>query len=391
MDTSEKRFEYDIEQHLLSNGYQQFNGQTKDGTWVHNRTHDLDKCMYMDVLCEFIEKTQPKAWERYVKFYKDNAKEKLYTRLEHCIAEQGLIHVLRDGIDDIGIHINVCYFKPESGLNDTTNALYEQNILGCTRQFRYSRNNTDTIDMVLSVNGIPVVALELKNQLKGQDVCDAKRQYKEDRSSKEFAFRLNHRFLVYFAVDLNEVLMTTQLKDANTSFVPFNMGSNGAGVNGGAGNPVNEDGYATSYLWEKVLQKDSLMNLIKRFISFVIEKEEIIENGVTKTIKTPKLIFPRYHQFDVVNKIIDDVKKKGAGINYLIEHSAGSGKSNSIAWIAYRLASLHNDRDESVFNSVIVVTNRIVLDSQLQNTINSFEHKAGLLECIDEKKHSSDM
>ena len=357
MDTSEKRFERDIESFLISEkgGYQQFVGQDADGNWVHNRQHDVARCIYMDVLCEFIANTQPKEWAKYVKYYGDKAPDKLYTRLEQTISNQGLIYVFRNGITDMGVKLKVCYFKPES------------------------------------VNGIPVVAIELKNQFKGQDVWCAMKQFKKDRSSKEFAFRLDHRFLVYFAVDLNEAWMTTQLKDDATYFMPFNMGSNGAGVTGGAGNPNNENGYDTYYIWEEVLQRDSLLDILHRFISHVKEKEEVTKNGVTKTVTKEKLIFPRYHQYDVVRKVIADVREKGAGTNYLIEHSAGSGKSNSIAWIAYRLASLHNDKDESVFDSVIVVTNRVVLDSQLQDTINSFEHVPGLLECIDDKKHSRDL
>lgn len=390
MDKSEKRFERDIEAFLISpqGGYVQFNGQDADGNWVHSRQHDVEKCIYMDVLCEFIAKTQPKEWAKYTRYYGDKAAEKLYHRLETTITNQGLLHVLRNGIEDMGCKLRVCYFKPESRLNPEAMERYEANILGCTRQFRYSTGNTNTIDMVLSVNGIPVVALELKNQLTGQDCACAINQYKNDRSSKEFAFRPNHRFLVYFAVDLYEVWMTTRLEDGNTRFMPFNQGSNGAGVSGGAGNPANPNGYVTSYLWEEVLQRDSLLDLIQRFISNVKEKETEEKNGVVKTITKEKMLFPRYHQYDVVRKVLADVKQNGPGKNYLIQHSAGSGKSNSIAWIAYRLASVHDDNDNSIFDSVIVVTNRVVLDSQLQDTINSFEHQAGLVEAIDDKKNS---
>lgn len=390
MDKSEKRFERDIETFLISpeGGYVQFVGQDADGNWVHNRQHDVAKCIYMDVLCEFIEKTQPKEWAKYVKYYGANSADKLYHRLEQSITEQGLLFVLRNGIEDMGCKLKLCYFKPESDLNPIATERYEANILGCTRQFRYSTDNTNTIDMVLSVNGIPIVALELKNQLTGQDYWCAIKQYKDDRSSKEFAFRPNHRFLVYFAVDLFEAWMTTQLADGATRFLPFNQGSNGAGVTGGAGNPMNEKGYATSYLWEEVLQRDSLLDLIHRFISEVKEKEEVVKNGVSKTITKKKMIFPRYHQYDVVKKVLADVKQHGAGTNYLIQHSAGSGKSNSIAWIAYRLAAVHDADDNSIFDSVIVVTNRVVLDGQLQDTINSFDHQAGLVEAIGEKKNS---
>ena len=374
MDIKEKRFEQDIETFFLS----------EQGGYVPLKSSrfDPDKCICMDVLCGFIEKTQPKAWEKYVKYYGDNASEKLYHRLEKCINEQGLIYVLRHGIEDLGIKLKVCFFKPETSLNALNVENYEANVLGCTRQFRYSPNNTNTIDMVLSVNGIPVVALELKDQLTGQDYQCAINQYKNDRSSKEFCFRRDHRFLVYFAVDLYEAWMTTELKDGDTYFMPFNQGSNGAGVNGGAGNPQNPNGYATHYLWEEVLQKDSLMDILHRFVSHVKEKDE--DTGKIKE----KMLFPRYHQFDVVRKVLADVRENGAGKNYLIQHSAGSGKSNSIAWIAYRLASVHTANDEPVFDSVIVVTNRIVLDGQLQDTINSFEHKPGLVEAIDDKKNS---
>lgn len=390
MDKSEKRFERDIESFLVSpeGGYTQFCGQDADGNWVHLRQHDVGKCIYMDVLCEFIAKTQPKEWAKYLKYYGAAATDKLYHRLETTIANQGLLHVLRNGIEDMGCRLKVCFFKPESGLNPLAAERYGANVLGCTRQFRYSTANTNTIDMALSVNGIPVAALELKNQLTGQDCVSAINQYKHDRSSKEFAFRPNHRFLVYFAVDLHEAWMTTRLADGGTRFMPFNQGSNGAGVTGGAGNPPNPNGYATAYLWEEVLQRDSLLDLIHRFISVVKEKEEVVKNGAGKTVTREKTIFPRYHQYDVVRKLIADVRRNGVGNNYLIQHSAGSGKSNSIAWIAYRLASVHDAENNGLFDSVIVATNRVVLDSQLQDTINSFEHQAGLVEAIDDKKNS---
>ena len=390
MDTSEKRFESDIESFLISDagGYEQFSYLNPDGHRIHKYVYDKEKAIYPEVLINFIAKSQPKAWARYQKYYGGDAPEKLYRRLENSINENGLVHVLKYGIEDMGIKLKVCYFKPESSLNEEQNELYKMNVLGCTRQFAYSPNNRNTIDMVLSLNGIPVAALELKNQFMGQDVECAIEQYKTDRGPKEFCFRLNHRFLVYFAVDLYEVYMTTQLAGGATRFFPFNQGSNGAGVKGGKGNPVNPDGYATSYLWEKVLQRDSLLDLINKFICFVTEKEEVERNGQIRYVEKQKLIFPRYHQYDVVNKVVADVKENGAGKSYLIEHSAGSGKSNSIAWIAYRLASLHNENSEAVFDSVIVVTNRVVLDSQLQDTITSFDHTPGLVEAIDEKKHA---
>lgn len=390
MDQSEKRFEQDIESFLISEqgGYEQFSYVNADGHRVQKYAYDRERGIYLDVLVNFIKQTQPKQWARYVKYYGDDAPDKLYRRLEDCITENGLVYVLKHGIKDMGIDLKVCYFKPESDLNETLNELYKSNVLGVTRQFAYSPKNNNTIDMVLTINGIPVVALELKNQYKGQDVDDAIKQFKNDRDPKEFCFRFNHRFLVYFAVDLYEAYMTTHLQGGDTRFMPFNQGSNGAGNKGGKGNPVNPEGYSTSYLWEEVLQRDSLLNLVHRFISHVKEREEVTNGATTRTVTKEKLIFPRYHQYDVVNKIVDDVKEKGVGESYLIEHSAGSGKSNSIAWIAYRLASLHNEDNESIFDTVIVVTNRVVLDSQLQDTINSFDHTPGLVEAIDDKKRS---
>ncbi len=390
MDTSEKRFEQDIESFLISEGggYEQFSYTNPDGHRIHKYVYDKDKGIYSEVLINFIIDTQPKEWARYVRYYGDDAPEKLYRRLEDSIAEHGLIYVLKHGINDMGINLKLCYFKPESELNESQNTLYKKNFLGVDRQFAYSKRNTNTIDMVLSINGIPIVALELKDQYKGQNVKCAIEQFKNDRDPKEFCFRFNHRFLVYFAVDLYEAYMTTWLQGSSTYFMPFNQGSNGAGNTGGKGNPANPNGYSTSYLWEEVLQRDSLLDLIHRFISYVKEKEEVVNNGSTRIVEKEKLIFPRYHQYDVVKKVISDVKKNGVGKSYLIEHSAGSGKSNSIAWIAYRLASLHNDNNDSVFDTVIVVTNRVVLDSQLQDTINSFDHTPGLVEAIDDKKRS---
>lgn len=364
MQDNEKRFEEDIESHLLNNEYRKL---TMQG-------YDVSKGIYIDILVEFIKNTQNKSWERYEKYYGDDAPNKLYRRLEDSINHHGLLHVLRNGIKDMGIDLYVCFFKSETELNPLLVERYENNILGVTRQFAYSPINNNTIDMVLSINGIPFVAIELKNQLKGQDYKNAMHQWRYHRDSKEFIFRFNHRILVYFAVDLYETWMTTELKGSQTVFLPFNQGSNGAGVSGGSGNPQNQEGYTTSYLWEDVLSKDSIIDILHRFISNPKDSKFII--------------FPRYHQYDVVKKVLSDVKEQGVGQKYLIEHSAGSGKSNSIAWIAYRLASAHDTNDEPIFNSVIIVTDRVVLDSQLQDTINGFEHKAGLVEAIDDKKRS---
>lgn len=374
MDTSEKRFEQDIETYFLNHGFRK----------VLPSTYDKEKMLFSDVIEEFVSTTQPKAWARYTKLYGASAVDKLTRRVNTAISESNVLDVLKKGIKDMGIEIKLCYFKPSSNLNLDLVKLYEGNICGITRQFPYSKNNNNTIDTVLSINGIPLFAFELKDQLKGQDINNAMRQWKEDRDPKEPIFKFGQRFLCYFAIDLYDAFMTTELKGEYTKFLPFNQGSNGAGNPGGKGNPKNDEGYPTSYIWERVFSVDSMIDLIAKFITITEEKEE--KNG--KSYITKKIIFPRYHQYDVVKKILADVKEKGAGVNYLIEHSAGSGKSNSIAWIAYRLASAFDKDDKYIFDSVIIVTNRIVLDSQLQDTINSFDHKAGLVECITQKKGS---
>ena len=376
MDYKEKRFEEDIESFLLNNG----------GYVTGNMmSYDAEKAIDMETLITFIKASQPKQWERYLRNYKDDAENKLYRRLNEEIENNGLIHVLRNGINDRGVKINIAYFKPESSLNPDTIKVYNDNILTCTRQFAYS------IDMVLSLNGIPLVALELKNQITGQSVENAKTQYMYDRNPKELVFQFNKRILVYFAVDLYEVWMTTKLDGKNTFFLPFNQGSNGAGNVGGAGNPENKDGYATSYLWEEVLVKDKLIDIIQRYIHLEVNNKTIIKNGKEKRETTKKIIFPRYHQLDVVTKLIEDVRVNGSGENYLIQHSAGSGKSNSIAWLAYRLSSIHQSDNTPIFTSVIVVVDRTVLDRQLQDTISSFDHQDGLVVAIGEGKTSKDL
>ncbi len=372
LEDNELRFEQDIETSLLNQGYRK----------ILPTEYDLEKNLFFDVLIEFIETTQSREWSKYQKLYGTASKDKLYRRLNNEIINRGIIDVLKNGITDLGVKLKLCYYKPSNMLNDNLVDLYNKNILGVTRQFKYSLLNDNKIDMVLSINGIPIFAIELKDNLKGQTYENAIKQWIEDRDSKEIVFRFNSRILAYFSVDLYDVYMATKI-DRYDDFMPFNQGSNGAGNPGGKGNPANPDGYTTSYLWEKIFTKDSFLDLINKFITITtVSKKTITPKGEKKTITSKKIIFPRFHQYDVVHKIAIDVKKNGVGTNYLINHSAGSGKSNSIAWLAYRLASLFDDNDNPIFDSIIVVTNRIVLDNQLQKTIESFEHKAGLVVSI---------
>lgn len=380
MQTKEKNFEQDIETYLLNEG-----GYIKG----NQSTYDKKRAIDMPVLLQFIQATQPKVWQRYVNLYGDKSSDQLYKVFQSDVAQYGLVHVLRNGIKDRGVAIKFCYFKPSSNLNQDLVDRYNANILQCTRQFAYSTDNHNTIDIVLSVNGIPVVALELKNQLTGQSVDNGKRQWMYDRDPKELIFNFNTRILAYFAVDLYEVAMATQLRGKETRFLPFNQGSNGAGNIGDGGNPENPDGYATSYLWERVLNREMLLSLLQRYISKITEEKIVLLKGKKEKKKKTYLIFPRYHQLDVVEKLVADTRATTEGKNYLLQHSAGSGKSNSIAWLCYRLASLHNDQDREMFQTVFVVTDRRVLNQQLQATILGFEHLEGQIETITDKDNST--
>lgn len=372
MNIKEKQYEEDIEHYMLNeNGYIKGN----------QKTYDREKAIDLPKLITFIKATQPKQWQRYERNYGADSENKLYKRFQESVSNHGLVYVLRHGIEDRGAKIKFVAFKAETDLNQKIIDDYNANILECTRQFKYSIDNENSIDMVVSINGIPIIAIELKNQFTGQDINNAKRQFMEDRDPRELCFNFDSRFLVYFAVDLNEISMTTELKKEKTFFLPFNQGSNGSGNVGGKGNPATENGYATDYLWKNILRKDVLLEILQRYIH--ISKETKFDPVTEKKKTTKKLIFPRYHQLDVVTRLIKNVKSNGAGHNYLIQHSAGSGKSNSIAWLAYGLANLHNKDNEKIFNSVIVVTDRTVLDSQLQDTIYSFDHTKGVVEKID--------
>ncbi len=364
MITTEKRFESDIHTAMLAGGYTR-----------NNDTYDAKNALYLDTLVRFVQATQPKSWQRFE--MQSGTPEKFARAFQTAVDMDGLLSVMRNGFKHRGIPFRVCYFKPESGLNQAAIDNYNANEITVNRQWYYSANNKNSVDMVIAVNGIPVFAFELKNQYTGQDIENAKRQWMYDRDPRENCFRFNNRVLAFFCVDQLEACMTTKLAGKNTIFLPFNQGSNGAGNDGGKGNPPNPNGYPTAYLWENVFSRDSMMDILQKFMSYRADKK--------------MLLFPRYHQLDVVRSLIRHVRQFGAGHNYLIQHSAGSGKSNSIAWTAYRLAALFNDEDKPVFSSVIIVTDRRVLDAQLQETISGFDHKLGAIETIDEKKTSKNL
>ncbi|WP_294521509.1 type I restriction endonuclease subunit R [uncultured Anaerovibrio sp.] len=386
MAEDEKQFEANIEAFLISPE----GGYTKaDDTGYRN---SIDMALDIETLVSFVKATQPIMWQRFERQCNFDVNQKFYKCFEDAVLEDGLINVLRHGFKHRGMDFKVCYFKPESTLNETAVKHYQQNICQCIRQWHYSAQNKNSVDMMLALNGIPVIAIELKNQLTGQSIDNGKTQWMYDRDYHEPAFRLNHRILAFFAVDLYEAAMATKLDGANTFFLPFNQGSNGAGNDGGAGNPQTDNNdYVTAYVWKNVLQKDSMMDILQKFISYQVTQEKTKKNGKVVNATKKKLIFPRFHQLDVVRKLIAHVLQHGTGNNYLIQHSAGSGKSNSIAWTAYRLASLHNADNQPIFTSVVIVTDRRNLDAQLQDTVTSFDHTLGSVETIGEKKTSQDL
>lgn len=362
---TEQTFESAIENELLTNG-----GYVKGNADNFSREAALDQ----DTVIQFLKDSQPKEWKRLQEIHGADIEYKLITRLVRELDQRGSLDVIRHGFTDYGVHFDMAYFKPESGLNPDSQALYDANILSVYRQVHYSLKSENSLDLVLGINGIPVATAELKNPFTGQTVEHAKAQYMRDRDPTEPIFRFKKRALVHFAVDPDEVYMTTRLNGEKTFFLPFNKGHND-----GKGNPPNPNGYRTEYLWKEIWAKDSWLDIIGKYLH--LQTDEIKTEG--KIHKKETMIFPRYHQLDCVRKLARDAKVNGVGKNYLIQHSAGSGKSNSIAWLAYRLSSLHDAADVRVFDSVIVITDRRVLDSQLQNTIYQFEHKAGVVKKID--------
>lgn len=363
--TKERDFEDAIEEGLLARGF------------VKGDPDRFDRARALDVtaLFGFLEATQGKPLARLKEIHGDAYQEKILDRLCDLLGKDGMLSVLRRGVDDHGQHLALAFFQPVSGMNPETRALYDQNVLTLTRQVHYSVKNENSIDLLLSVNGLPVVTIELKNQFTHQTTDHAKRQYQHDRDPNEPLFLFKTRALVHFAVDTDDVVMTTKLAGNRTTWLPFNKG-----YENGAGNPPNPDGYRTSYLWEDILTRDSLMDLLAHYLH--LETTSITSEG--KTYVREALLFPRYHQLDVVRKLHAAVLKDGVGTKYLIQHSAGSGKSNSIAWLAYRLSTLHDQHDQPAFDTVVVISDRKVIDRQLQDTIYQFEHKHGVVQKIDQ-------
>jgi type I restriction enzyme R subunit len=366
--TSEAAFETAIEAVLLADGYQA----------LLSSAFDRERAIFPEVALAFIRDTQQKTWKKLQALHGGQTDERILEALCKWLDTHGVLATLRHGFKCFGKTLRIAFFRPAHGLNPELETRYRANRLGLTRQLRFSPKNEKSLDVVLSVNGIPVVTLELKNPLSGQTAANAIHQYRHDRDPRELIFRFTKRTLVHFAVDTEETHMTTRLAGTSSHFLPFNRGNQG-----GAGNEPDPAGrnYKTAYLWEEVLQRDSLLDLLARFLHLDLQ-EKISEEG--KKVRKETMIFPRYHQLQAVRQMIAAAGAEGVGHNYLVEHSAGSGKSNTIGWLAHRLSSLHNKNDERIFDSVVVITDRVVLDRQLQNTIYQFDHRQGVVQKIDE-------
>jgi type I restriction enzyme R subunit len=365
---SEAAFETVIEAHLLANGYVAVD---RDG-------FDRERAIFPETVLTFIRETQPKEWARLEALHGANTGEQILGDLCKWMDANGALATLRHGFKCYGRTLHVAFFKAAHELNPELEARYAANRLGLTRQLRFSPRAEKSLDVTLSLNGIPVATVELKNPLTGQTVDNACGQYRHDRDPREPIFEFKRRTLVHFAVDTEAVLMTTRLAGMATHFLPFNRG-----CDGGAGNPPDPEGrtYRTAYLWEEILRRDSFLDLLARFVHLQIEEKR---DDQWRKVKTETMVFPRYHQLQAVRTLVDAARREGVGHNYLVEHSAGSGKSNTIGWLAHRLASLHDAANQRVFDSVIVVTDRVVLDQQLQDTIYQFEHKRGVVQKIEE-------
>lgn len=363
-------FENDIETDLIEHGGY-VRGKPED--------YDAENALFPKDIISFIQQTQPKLWQRLVDLNNDKAPAALINNLAKELETKGILAVLREGFKCFGKTVRLAYFAPNTGLDPAATERYADNHLTIIRQVNTKSGAIP--DIVLAVNGLPIATLELKNTMSAThwNVEHAKNQYRFERDPKELLFAFKQRCLVHFAVDTELVYMTTKLEGKETLFLPFNKGDNYA-----AGNPAVAGDVRTGYLWHEVLQRDSLLDILARFIHLDIEEKTVVtDKGLKRHVKE-SIIFPRYHQLDVVRKLIYHTKANGSGHNYLIQHSAGSGKSNSIAWLAHRLSSLHGANDEKIFHSVVVITDRRVLDKQLQDTIFQFEHKLGVVQKIDE-------
>ncbi len=364
---TEQNFEDHIEQHLNRSGYQS----------RQSAIYDKFFCLISDEVLQFIQETQPNEYQRLERQYGADTPIKLLDRVSKQIASRGVLDVLRKGVKDRGCEFKLTYFRPSSGMNPDHQRLYAQNRFSLIRQLHYSQRDEKSLDMTLFLNGLPLITMELKNSLTGQVVTDAEKQYRTDRDPREPLFQFK-RCLVHFAVGNEKVSMTTHLQGGGTRFFPFNKDIE---------NPVNPEGHKTAYLWEDILRSHNLMELINNFIheQETIEKVYDPKIDAVKDEKHRVLVFPRYHQLDVIRKLEAAIVAEDVGHTYLIQHTTGSGKSNSIAWLAHLLTHLYRSLTDTnrIFDSVIVVTDRRLLDKQLQDTIKQVAQVEGVVHAVE--------
>lgn len=376
---SEKDFQRFILDRLNENGYEVQPSAGYDRLFAVNREN----------LFRFLRTTQPEKMEALTKIYKKDVEDTIVAAINTEETKKGgsRLEVLKHGVTMASnITLDLLYAKPATTFNKQQNILYGQNIFSVSEEVWAS--DKERIDLVIFLNGLAIMSFELKANTAGQSYEDAIWQFRTERSPKTRLFRFKAGTLVNFAMDLEQVYMTTRLDEAATFFLPFNMG-NGEGIDTGAGNPVHEDKYSVHYMWDDILRKDSVLEIITKFM-FIETKEKTDEKTGKKKI-TETVIFPRYHQLDVVRKILDDVKINRTAQNYLLQHSAGSGKTNEIAWLAHRLASLHDEDNRIIFDNIIICTDRVVVDRQLQKAVQTLEHKSGFIKVMDDKCSSSDL
>ena len=363
---------------------QQNNGYVIRKNKDYDRLHAMDR----EMLFQFLNDTQPDEMDALKKIYKHDLEETIvnYINMECTKSRSNLLEVLKHGIEISNVHIDLMYTKPATDFNKELLHKYEKNIFSVTEEIQAS--DKERVDLVIFLNGLAIMTFELKCNMAGQSYEDAIYQYRTDRDPKTRLFLFKAGALVHFAMDLEQVYMTTKLEKDATFFLPFNMG-NGEGVNAGGGNPTYKDRYSVDYMWKDILTKDSILELLSKFM-FLEVKEKKDEITGKKSIKE-KIIFPRFHQRDVIHQVLKEVYETGTTQNYLIQHSAGSGKTNSIAWLAYRLSSLHDANNKIIFDNILIVTDRVVVDRQLQSAIMGMEHKSGLIKVMDDKCNSSDL
>ena len=376
---------YDYQQEIIEH-------LVEENGYVERDHSNFDKKFAMDpeLLFQFLKVTQPEKLEELTKQFKEDTEETIINTINKFILSKkgSLLSALKHGVDVNNQHLTLLYGKPATDFNPELSKLYSENIFSVMQEVYADKENKERIDLVIFINGFAIISFELKSNSQGQNYEDAIRQYRTTRNPKDRLFLFKAGCLVNFAMDTEEVYMTTQLANEKTFFMPFNIGK-GEGVNSGAGNPQFPDKYSVSYMWEDILQKETLVELITKFV--FIETKESKDPLTGKRKIKQLLIFPRYHQLDVIRKTLADLKINKTSQNYLIQHSAGSGKTNSIAWLAHRLASLHDDDNQIIFNNVIIMTDRVVVDRQLQKAIMGIEHKAGLIRVMDDKCTSEDL